>query len=104
MPTRCKTFQLLAKFWPVRYLLKRTFATKSLQLNYPLKEDITHMYVLSASISHFILALNLEYGNKGRGAYKGYTAVQGEVEKKEEPKQQGNTSAVLHKRYTMCPC
>lgn len=82
MPTRCKTFQLLAKFWPVRYLLKRTFATKSLQLNYPLKEDIAHMYVLSGSISHFILALNLEYGNKGRGAYKGYTAVQGEVEKK----------------------
>lgn len=73
---------------------------KSLQLNYPLKEDIAHMYVLSASISHFILALK----NKGRGAYKGYTAVQGEVEKKEEPKQQGNTSAVLHKRYTMCPC
>lgn len=46
--------------------VKRTFATKSLQLNYclPLRIDISYTHVLCASISLFILTLNLEYGNK----------------------------------------
>lgn len=47
--------------------VNRTFATKNLQLNYslPLRIDISYIYVLCASISLFILTLNLEYGNKG---------------------------------------
>lgn len=85
--------------------VKRTYATKSRQLNYclPLRIDISYTYVLCASISIFILTLNVEYGNKGDDDYKGYPAVQG-VEKKKERKRGGNASAVLHKRYTMCPC
>lgn len=105
MPTRCKTFQLQAKSWAVWYLLKEHLQQKSLQPNYclPLRIDISYTYVLCASISLFILTLNLEYGNKGDDDYKGYPAVQG-GEKKKERKHRGNASAVLHKRYTMCPC
>ena len=86
--------------------VNRTFATKSLQLNYslPLRIDISYIYVLCALISLFILTLNLKYVNKGGDAYKGYPVVQGGEEEKKERKRWGNTSAVLHKRSAMCPC
>lgn len=64
--------------------VKRAFATKRLQLNYclPLRIEISYTYVLCASISLFILTLNLEYGNKGDDDYKGYPAVQGKERRK----------------------
>lgn len=50
--------------------VNRAFATKSLQLNYslPLRIDISYICVLCASISLFILTLNLKYVNKGGDA------------------------------------
>lgn len=72
--------------------VKRKFAAKSLQLNYslPLRIDIAYIYVLCASVSCFILTLNLEYGNKGGDAHKGYPAVQGgDGEKKRGEKTPG---------------
>lgn len=57
--------------------VKGTFATKSLQLNYclPLRIDMSHTHVVSASISRFIPTFSLGYGNKGHDACKGYPAV-----------------------------
>lgn len=52
--------------------------------------------------SGFILTLELEYGNKGGDAHRGYPAVQG-GEKKKKARERGNTSAALHKRHAMCP-
>lgn len=108
MPTRCKTFQLLAESWAVWYLLTEHLRRKSLQLNYslPLRIDISYIYVLWASISLFILTLNLEYVNieGGRCLERLSNSSGRRGEKKKQEKRQGNTCAVLHKRYAMCPC
>lgn len=91
--------------------VNRTFATRSLQLNYslPLRIDISYIYVLCATICLFILTLHLKYVNKEwreGGEMLSEVIQQFREEKKrgEERKRWGNASAGPGKRSAMCPC